>query len=379
MKQIGNLLLLLFLLGLGWACSSGGKEENHSGRAVELKYATLLELTECENYTLALVKDPWNEGSFLATYVLVEGEGELPKSLPEGKVIRTPLQKAVVTSSVHASLLLELGAGEKIAGLTDVGYIISPEVKSLLEDHGGGARDMGSTLLPDAELAFSIGADAILVSPFENAGHGAWEREEFTLIECADYMEVSPLARAEWMRFYGRLFGEGEKADSLFERISQSYVRLKSRVREAEPEKPKVICDLLLNGVWYTPGGASTMGQLLVDAGADYPWADRARRGSLSLNLESIFAEGRDADFWLVKYGQTNDLTYAQMAVDCPQYTDFEAWKNRHVLGCNTLKKPFYEETPFHPEKLLAELIAIFHPRLQAPPSQTFYSPLAEE
>lgn len=379
MKQLGNLLLWLLLVGALHSCSTTGKEESYLGRTIELKYTTLLHLTERENYTLAVVKDPWNEGNTLATYVLVERGEDLPESLPEGKVIRTPLEKAIVTSSVHASLLLELGAGEKIAGLTDVGYIVSPKVKSLLEDFGGGARDMGSTLLPDVELAFSIGADAIFISPFENAGHGAWEQEEFTLIECADYLEVSPLARAEWMRFYGRLFGQGEKADSLFEEISQNYIRLKSRVQEASPKRPKVICDLLLNGLWYTPGGASTMGQLLVDAGADYPWADRGLRGSLPLNLESIFAKGRDADFWLVKYGQTNPLTYAQMALDCPQYADFEAWKNRHVLGCNTLKKPFYEDTPFHPDKLLAEFIAIFHPKLQAPPSQAYYSPLAEE
>ena len=62
-----------------------------------------------------------------------------------------------------------------------------------------------------------LNADAILLSPFENnGGYGRLEQIGVPIIECADYMERSALGRAEWMKFYGILFGREHETDSLF-------------------------------------------------------------------------------------------------------------------------------------------------------------------
>ncbi|MDO5751243.1 MAG: ABC transporter substrate-binding protein, partial [Rothia sp. (in: high G+C Gram-positive bacteria)] len=159
----------------------------------------------------------------MARYVLVPRTQPLPHYLPQGTLIRTPLQRAVLTTSVHAALLLDLHAERAIAGLTDTAYIVSPEVRQLLCQ---GVKSMGTALQPDLELMQAARADALLTSPFEGDGSARAQRLGIPQIACADYMESSPLGRAEWMRFYGRLFGQAERADSLFAAVEQHYLAL---------------------------------------------------------------------------------------------------------------------------------------------------------
>ena len=362
---------LLCLLLAACAPNRNGDAE----QAQPLKYASLLQMEEADSFTLVTVADAWHRGQTLARYVLIPSGQALPTARPAGTVVRTPLKRAVVTSAVHAALLTDLGCSQRIAGLTDTAYIVSPAVKRLLHK---GVRSMGTAMQPDIELIHASRADGVLVSPFENAGHGAIGRLGIPVIECADYMETSPLGRAEWMRFYGRLFGEAERADSLFARVESAYLTLREKAKLSQSHPPTVMCDLLTGATWYQPSGTSTMGSLIADAGGHYLWADRPESGSLPLNLETVFARARNADIWLVKYGQSTALTYRQMAADCPGYKQFRPWQRRHIFACNTLQVPFYEEVPFHPDRLLASLIRIFNPEIKGMPHHVYYTPLAE-
>ena len=187
---------------------------------------------------------------------------------------------------------------------------------------------------PDAERIKQTRADALLLSPMENAGQNNLARLGIPLIQCADYMEVSPLARAEWMRFYGRLFGCADSADSLFREVERAYETLCQKVRTHNAPRPTVFCDLPLSGTWYEPGGQSTMGQYLTDAGADYLWSDRAESGSLPLDFEAVYARAARADFWLVKYGSAATLTYDSMLRDDSRFRRFRAWQERRIWSC---------------------------------------------
>ena len=62
---------------------------------------------------------------------------------------------------------------------------------------------------PDIEKVIDMHPDGILLSPYENSGgYGRIEKLNVPILECADYMETSALGRAEWVRFYGLLFGK---------------------------------------------------------------------------------------------------------------------------------------------------------------------------
>ena len=355
MNKVFLLLLPLLLL----ACSPS-QPSRSEGEVLPLRYAELLRIEEADSFCRVEVGDPWKKGRTLATYVLVPAGRALPQSLPEGTLVRTPLRRTALLSAVHAALWLDLGRGEAVAALADTAYVVSPLVRQLCR---GGAAALGSSLSPDLEVLRAQRCDAVFVSPFEQAGHGTLDRLGIPLVECADYLETSPLGRAEWVRFYGRLLGCAARADSLFEAVALRYEAEKERAAAAKSPRPKVFCDMLLQSVWYQPGGASTMGRILTDAGADYLWADRPESGSLALNLEAVFARAREADLWLIKYGTPQTLTYEQLAADCPAYRRFRAFEREKVFACNTLEVPFYEEVPFHPE-------------LAGPAAPRFYVPL---
>ena len=117
------------------------------------------------------------------------------------------------------------------------------------------------------------------------------------------------------------------------------------------------------SGVWYVPQGGSYMARMYADAGAEWPWADTTGTGSLSLSLEEVAAKALDADLWLVRsYGY--DTTTATLKALNPRYTAFKAWKNGNIYSCNSKEKNIFNDVAFHPDRVLAEYIAIFHPEV---------------
>ena len=186
---------------------------------------------------------------------------------------------------------------------------------------------------------------------------------DIPIIECADYMETSALGRAEWMRFYGLLFGVAPQADNLFAEVDSCYQRLKMRAQLSSTSF-SVVSELKSGSAWYVPGGRSTIGRLFQDACGRYAFADDTHSGSVPLAFETVFDKAGDADVWLVKYNRDRDMSYADLEADYIGYTGFKAFKTRNVYGCNTAKVPFYEETPFRPDYLLSDLIQILHPEI---------------
>lgn len=258
----------------------------------------------------------------------------LPADLPEGTLVRTPLSKAVVYSSVHCGLLNQIGALKSIGGVCDLKYIKLQEVQDGCRT--GSITDVGNGMNPDIEKIIDLHPDAIMLSPFENSGgYGRVEKLNIPIIECADYMETSALGRAEWMRFYGLLFGEAQKADSLFAEVEKNYNELKALVAPLS-SAPSVISELKNGSAWYVPGGKSTSARIYADAGANYVFANDEHSGSVPLAFETVFDKGQNADFWLIKYNQAIDKTYKELEQDYAPYTGFRAFKERNIYGCNT-------------------------------------------
>lgn len=375
MKQV---ILFTFLLALLSSC--GGKSKSSSvieaEKAIPLRYAENLSLSATEDYTIARLRNPWDTTRILHTYVLVDKEKSLPADLPEGTLVRTPLSKAVVYSSVHCGLLNQIGALKSIGGVCDLKYIKLQEVQDGCRT--GSIADVGNGMNPDIEKIIDLHPDAIMLSPFENSGgYGRVEKLNIPIIECADYMETSALGRAEWMRFYGLLFGEAQKADSLFAEVEKNYNELKALVAPLS-YAPSVISELKNGSAWYVPGGKSTSARIYADAGANYVFADDEHSGSVPLTFETVFDKGQNADFWLIKYNQAIDKTYKELEQDYAPYTGFRAFKERNIYGCNTGKVDFYEDSPFHPDRLLKDLIKIFHPTLLEGYELKYFTKLAE-
>lgn len=368
------------------ACQDGktaaGMEEG--GDTLQMKYAQLLTIVshDEQGYTEVKVHNPWKEGTELHRYILLpkgkEGDATMAKlagqAHGEGKAaatlgvktdtVRTPLESNLVFTAPHCQLLTELGCQNAITGVCDKDYINIPDIKSRAQADAKVAHpimDCGSSMQPDIERIIALHPEALLISPFENnGGYGKLDKLRIPIIETADYMETSPLGRAEWIKLYGLLLSSS-KADSLFSAIEKEYLQLKAEAAKL-PLGLSILTERKTGNVWYVPGGKSTMGILLRDAHAKYIFADDQHSGSLSMSPEQIIAKGNQIDAWTLKYFGGNALTKNDLLAEYQGYQALKAFQSGNIYETDTSCEPYFELTSFHPEILLREFIILSHP-----------------
>lgn len=360
--------------------SCGRKSAQTAGAGVAdsltFRHARLVHVYRVGQCYRAVVDDPWHAGSPLHVYALVPRGREVPESLRGATVVRTPVRRSVVFTSVHCGLLAALGKLPAVTGVCDARYVVEPRVRRHIA--AGRAADMGLSMQPDVERIIASSPDALLVSPFEGSGgYGRLDGAGLPLIECADYMERSPLARAEWMRFYGLLYGCAARADSLFAAVESRYASMAKQSAKA-PEHPTLMADLMQSGAWYVPGGESTIGRIFRDAGARYIFADEKRSGSVRLSFENVLSRARLSDVWIIRSGTRGKVSYASLRAEDERYAEFRPWRERKIYVCNTLRVPYFDEAPFRPDLMLADLVRLLHPSLAIGGRQRYFQPLSD-
>ena len=359
MRKCFNPLLIFCVALLLSSCFKGGKASVAPDvQDSVITSARLLSMQRADGYTVVTIADPW-KGGVLHRYVLVKAGDSLPDDLPEGTVVRTPLKNALVYSSVHTSLMRELGALDAVRGVVDKQYFSDSTITAGVA--AGRIADCGNSMNPTIERVIDMQPDAILLSPYQDASYGQIAKMDIPIIECADYLEYDPLGRAEWMKFYGELLGKREQADSLYDLVTKAYNDVKKKAAGAQTH-PTVVTEMVISGIWNVPGGQSYMARILSDAGARYLWADDENTGSLALDFNQVLAVAQNADYWFIKWTDINSLKDLQGAYDLNK--EMAAFKNKRVYVCDTDKTRFFDRIPFHPEMLLREFAAILHPEL---------------
>lgn len=374
MKHAIRIVLALVLAILGCTACQPGRQQSATaepGDTICLRYARNLVMVQHDGYLEATMRNPWDSTQLLHRYIIRQTEdiaSALPAEAAGATIVCAPLRRAAVFTSVHCALLQELGCPDAIGGICELEYIHLPFVHEGVAC--GRIANLGNGMSPDLERVIQLQPDALLPTPFENSGgYGRLTRLGIPIVECADYMERSPLGRAEWIRFYGRLFGRAREADSLFESIERRYLDLR-RLAETASTRPRLICEVPKSGYWYLPGGESTMGQLYRDAGADYLFSDLRGAGSVAMSIERVLDRAMTADVWIIK--NNGVLTRRQIVADCPTLRPIDA----QMWFCDIGSNNYYEETPFHPERLLEDIISLLHPELGLRPEKSYFRPM---
>ncbi len=415
----GALLALLVQTACQGGKTTAGEAEE--GDTLKMKYAKLLTIVKYgEKGTASLnndaedaeyqyaevnVANPWKAGTLLHRYILIpkgkEGDemvARLALQRTSGMgcttdTVRTPVERSAVFIAPHCQLMYEMGCQQAIRGVCDLNYINIPDVKKRAAAGNAAAGkasagnvsagnaaarnsivDCGSSMAPDIERIIALKPEAILLSPFENSGgYGKLDKLHVPIIEAADYMESSPLGRAEWMKFYGMLFKKDgnapktalaascePKADSLFAKIEKEYLKLKAEAA-GYPKGLSILTERKTGNVWYVPGGQSTIGILLKDANARYIFEDDQHSGSLAMSPEQILAKGKQVDVWAFKYFGGAPLSQAQLLQEYDGYKALAAFNRGNIYQVDTSTVPYFELTSFHPELLLREFIILAH------------------
>lgn len=369
-------LFLLATLTFLFAACGGGRHAATDLEMVSLRYATNLTCERGDGYSIWTLRNPWDTTAVLHRYILVadSAQPDLSSFQFPFSIIKTPVRSAGVATAVHCGLLDELGVVSAISGVCEQQYIDLPAVTLGLA--AGRIADFGNGMNPNIERIMDVAPEVLLLTPFEHSGgYGRVERLGIPIVECAEYMETSPLARAEWIRFYAELFGAEARADSIFAQVEANYLALKRRAAAATT-RPRLLTEMLYGGQWFVPCAQSTMGIMFSDAGADYLFRHLPGSGSTALSFETVLNEAQDADLWLLKFNSPQPLTYSQLASDYQPYTRFRAFLQRRIYGCDLAHNHFYEETPFHPDRLLRDFIILLHPELMPGQKPVYYKPL---
>lgn len=386
--KIKNIIFGALVVLLVVACQGGKTASGEGGDTLQMKYAELLTIVKHDDgaYTEAIIENPWKKGTTLHKYILVpkgnEGDETVARlkddirenaTLQMGShcdIVRTPLESNVVFTAPHCQLMYELGCKNAITGVCDKDYINIPDIKERVKLSDGKAStsdtdkviiDCGSSMQPDIERIIALKPEGLFISPFENSGgYGKLDKLHIPIIETADYMETSPLGRAEWMKFYGLLFKSEERSDSLFSSIEKEYLALKAEAAKL-PQGLSILTERKMGSVWYVPGGKSTMGILLKDANAKYIFADDTHSGSLAYGPERILSKGTQIDVWAFKYFGGKALSKSDLLAEYEGYKALKTFNQNSIYQVDTSTQPYFELTSFHPEILLREFIILAH------------------
>ncbi|MDE7350892.1 MAG: ABC transporter substrate-binding protein [Muribaculaceae bacterium] len=314
--------------------------------------------------TLLTVSDPWQGADSVASRLFIAREGdEAPLAFP-GQVLDGDAKKIAVTSSTHVAMLDALGAADRIVAVSGIDYISSPAIQK----RRGEIADIGYEGNFDYEALLAADPDIVLLYGVNGASsmEGKLKELQIPYIYIGDYLEQSPLGKAEWIVPIAEIIGDRAKGEQQYTQIARRYNELRDNVAQSVKDKPKVMLNVPYGDSWFMPSAGSYMARLIKDAGAEYVYTKETGTTSMPIDLEEAYTLVSEADFWL-NTDQTESLS--MLGAKCPKFKDTRVVSEGNVYNNTQRATPargndFYESGTVSPDILLRDLVAIFHPEL---------------
>jgi iron complex transport system substrate-binding protein len=308
-------------------------------------------------------------------YLLLPAGIPVPPGHAHAQVIRIPVQSMIVTGSTHIAQADFAGAADRITGIGNGQYVVCPVVREGLRT--GRVHQVGLEGSLNNELVISMRPGFIMTMTNPDAAFGEYKTlmdAGIPVLPNADWLETTPLGKAEWVKLMGALTDREDVVDKKFDSVAQVYQRL-AAIGNAAAVRPSVITGMPFKGTWYTPAGGSFIAQFLRDAGASYHWSETRGTGSLALSFETVAPVALTADFWL-DAGDADSKK--EILSQDPRYGAFRAFRsdaiytyNRRVNAAGS--SDYWESGSVNPQWVLADLIRILHPGVLPPDTLIYY------
>jgi iron complex transport system substrate-binding protein len=316
-------------------------------------------------------------------YLLVQCGAPPPAlagDLAPAAVIRVPIRSMFSGSTTHLPLLVDLERLDLLTGVRSFGDVMNTPVLARIQ--AGKLIEFGSHAGIDAERVVASGPDLLMTGGDFNSVYTAIRGAGIPIVANAEWLEPTPLGRAEWVKYMGLFLNEERRANALYEAVRDRYHGLVKRTRTIpEAARPRIMAGRGPRGQFYIAGGRSYVAGLIKDAGGRYVWADNTDTGSPLVDLEAQLRRAGDADIW-INGGGWKDR--AAMLGDEPRYAEFKAFRAGQVwvyerrvnaAGANE----YWSRSVTRPELVLADLIKIFHPKLLPNHDLEWYMPVPGE
>lgn len=355
--------------------AGSSSDSSYFSEKISIKYLRGFSVSYYGSYAKVDVRNPFDTSKILKSYILVDRSKAIPGKLPQGVVIQVPVERSACFYGLTVSELAKLGENQTITGCAELQYVKDSLVMARFKQKK--LVDLGEVAQANVERVIEANPNILIVSPV--AGHSLSKIEEtgVPLVYDCSYMENTPLARAEWIKFLSLFFKKEHVANQLFDSVEARYNRV-SKIARSASSRPTVFAEKKFGQVWYTPGGNSYISRFFEDAGAAYIWSDDKSTGSLSLNFESVLAKASNADFWVIKTNTPFEYTYGRLAQEFGLYRSFKAFKTGGVLHCDTGKTPYYEDGFLEPDVILCDFVSHFHPELMKGYVPKYFKKLAK-
>jgi iron complex transport system substrate-binding protein len=323
--------------------------------------ATNFSIRRAEGYDVLTVAQP-SPGAPAESYVLVHcgAQPQLPPDLAAAPQIPVPITSIYSGSTTHLPLLVDLERLDVLTGVATAAYVTSPQVNERIAS--GAVVEYAPAEQIDAERVIAARPSVLMTGGFDDPAYATVRTAGVPVVANAEYLEATPLGRAEWIKVMGALTGDQARAQEVFDRIEAAYLEAASRAEGAAPVP--VVAGSLFQGTWAVPAGGSYLGTLIKDAGGTQPWETDPSTGSLTLDFETVFSQAGQAPIWLA----TQDWRSRADAVAAdPRHGELAAFRSGRIWTTNKVIGPgggndFYERGVTRPDLVLGDLVAILHP-----------------
>lgn len=362
MKSFSSFLTIIFLL-LIFSCQSEKKAEPKevTYTKIENQYAKGFGIFQAGDHTKVEIYNLEGESELLDTYFFSKKDTKLTEDLPE--CISVPIERYGLSSTTHASFIEKLGAVDNIVGLAWASLVIDPVLKERIENKQ--IANLTAANEVDKEQLISSRAQVFTEYPFAKDQVGSYREMGVPLILVSEYLESHPLARAEWIKFFGVLTSKENEADEIFKQIETAYNKIKSEAALLS-YSPTVLIGSEQNGQWFMPGADSFMAHIIKDAGARYAFPEFAGAGNQSVDIELILDRADQLDYWGMV--SPSALHKDQLLQDYERLKVIKAVKKDQIFYCNSQETDYFGKALLEPQKLLEDILKLTHPNLDKAP-----------
>lgn len=351
------------LVGCGGAVGSRGGDAD---TLYAPRYARHFVLLKSGDQVILRVNNPW-QGAKDVSY--------------DYKLTEVP-SRVITMSSSHSAFIEELEAEQAIVGVSGPQYMSSRVLKEL--------PDVGYDNSLNYEVIVSLAPD--LLTTYEIAGENSPGNEKLRALGIntmyiADYLETTPLAKAEWVVAFGAIMGRLDSAQWIFNGVEKRYLAMRDEVKahfnthldiprndcrmcSLYCKRPIVMLNSPYNDVWYMPGDSSYVVALINDAGGIYAGAGYSDNISRSVSIETAYTMLEKSTVWLNpsasidSYNELRQISPLLRNINIPTY-------NNTARQGDQGGSDFWESGVLRCDVILQDMISIFHPGLS--PNHALY------
>jgi len=371
--------ILLLHSGCKTGHTTKGIDNTHPWKPVDIRFADGFRLDTGNRLIRLDVLNPWQgKEKIRLHYIIGETGGKDTPGKQDRIRIRKKVQRVICTSTTHIAFLEQLGKLNSIVAISGKTLIGNTYIRQKI--NAGDITDIGYDkninyeeivrLHPDLVFLYGIGPEVTGIT-------GRLSSLGIPSVIVGDYLEKSPLGRAEWIKFFAAFFGREEKAVHWFDSLAIRYEQAKYHA-DTEDSKPLVMAGLPWKEVWYVSGGTSMLATFINDAGGTYVWNDMNTSEAIPMDIERVFRKAGNADIW-INCGEVSSIN-GILGMD-KRLGLFGPVKMNRVYNNNARLNEYggndyWESGVIHPDLIVKDMKSIFHPELMPGYHPVYYKQL---